>query len=60
MKYTNIREEALKIKVGQDFFCSFDCTEIIKDIDFAVKTKARGLNPLSSEIDFYDNYLLWA
>ena len=37
MKYPNIREEELKNKVGQDFFGKFDCTEIIKDIDFAVK-----------------------
>ena len=48
MKYLNIREEALKNKVEQDFFAKFDCTEIIKDIDFSVKHKAR------------DEYLLWA
>ena len=28
MKYANIREEALKNKVAQDFFCKFDCTDI--------------------------------
>jgi len=48
MKYPNIREEELKNKVGQDFFGKFDCTEIIKDIDFAVKHKTG------------DVYLLWA
>ena len=37
MKYPNIREEGLKNKVAQDFFGKFDCTEIINDIDFAVK-----------------------
>jgi hypothetical protein len=29
MKYHNIREEALKNKVAQDFFNKFDCTEIM-------------------------------
>ena len=55
MKYVNIREETLKNKVTQDFFGKFDCTEIIKDIDFAVKLK-RSANA----IDFNDEYLLWA
>ena len=36
MKYPNIREEALKNKVAQDYFGKYDCTEIIRDIDFAV------------------------
>jgi len=52
MKYTNIREEELKNKVEHDFFSNFDCTEIIKDIDFAVKAKNR-INPI-------EEYLLWA
>ena len=39
MKYHGIREEALKNKVEQDFFDKFDCTEIIRDIDFAVKVE---------------------
>ena len=34
MKYANIREEELKNRIAQDFFDQFDCTEIIKDIDF--------------------------
>ncbi|MCL2041121.1 MAG: hypothetical protein FWG84_03655 [Bacteroidales bacterium] len=46
MKYSNIREEELKNKVEQDFFGKFDCTEIIKNIDFAVKDG--------------ETYLLWA
>jgi len=54
MKYQNIREEALKNKVAQDFFGQFDCTEIIKDIDFAVKA-SKGACPLVN-----DEYLLWA
>jgi hypothetical protein len=28
MKYSNIREEELKNKVGKDFFSNFDTTEI--------------------------------
>ena len=54
MKYPNVREETLKNKVAQDFFGNFDCTEIIKDIDFAVKINKR-INPLVE-----DEYLLWA
>jgi predicted site-specific integrase-resolvase len=34
-----IREEELKNKVAADFFAKYDCTDIIKDIDFAVKLK---------------------
>ena len=49
MKYPKIREEELKIRVGKDFFSNFDCTEILRDIDFAVKA------PLSPAV-----YLLWA
>ena len=50
MKYTNIREEELKNKIATDFFDKFDCTEIIKNIDFAVKIKD----------GFRKEYLLWA
>ena len=50
MKYSNIREETLKNKVAHDFFSNFDCTEIIKDIDFAVKSPSFS----------GDTYLLWA
>ena len=39
MKYKNIREEALKNKVGVDWFKSFDTTEIIGNIDFTVFPK---------------------
>ncbi|MDR2694624.1 MAG: hypothetical protein LBB74_10500, partial [Chitinispirillales bacterium] len=52
MKYKNIREEALKNKIAQDFFVQFDCTDIIKNIDFAVKIKGDSL--------FHNTYLLWA
>ena len=37
MKYpNNIREEELKNKVGQDWFASYDTTQIIGNIDFSV------------------------
>jgi hypothetical protein len=39
MKYNNILEEEIKNKVEHDFFGIFDCTEIIRDSDFAVKIK---------------------
>ncbi|MCL2220103.1 MAG: hypothetical protein FWC23_08360, partial [Chitinispirillia bacterium] len=55
MKYTKIREEELKNRVGADFFEKFNCTRIVGSIDFAVKFK-RSNNAL----DFNDEYLLWA
>ena len=39
MKYSNIREEALKNKVWADFFATFDTTDIPGNIDFCVKSK---------------------
>jgi hypothetical protein len=39
MKYSNIREEALKNKVGVDWFKEFDTTEILGNIDFTVLPK---------------------
>jgi hypothetical protein len=41
-------EEELKNKVAKDFFGKFDCTGIIKKIDFSVKIKKT------------EQYLLWA
>jgi len=56
MKYqNNIREEELKNRIASVFFNKYDCTEIIKDIDFSVKIKHPKNN-----IDFQDEYLLWA
>ncbi|MDR0965720.1 MAG: hypothetical protein LBM75_04340 [Myxococcales bacterium] len=46
MKYQGIREEELKNRVAQDFFGKFDCTEIIRDIDFSVRAG--------------EEYLVWA
>lgn len=39
MKYSNIREESLKLKVWQDFFAWFDTSDIPWNIDFCVKSK---------------------
>jgi len=55
MYSSKIREEELKNRVAADFFVKYDCAEIIKDIDFAVKLK-RPANALN----FNDEYLLWA
>lgn len=52
MKYKNIREEELKNKVGQDFFATFDTTEILGNIDFTVFPKQDSL--------FGRTPLLWA
>jgi len=41
MKYSKNREEAAKNKAAKDFFDKFDCAEIIKDIDFAVKIEPK-------------------
>jgi hypothetical protein len=61
MKYSNIREEELKIRVAADFFEKFDAHHIIQNIDFAVKLKhpgdSKGMNPL---VNADDEYLLWA
>ncbi len=43
MRYSNIREEELKNKVGSDFFADFDTTEILGNIDFSVNTKQQQL-----------------
>lgn len=55
MGYENLREESQKLKVAADWFPKFDCTDIIKRIDFAVKIKRDA-----ASIDFEDEYLLWA
>jgi hypothetical protein len=55
MKYSGIREEAVKKKVGQDFFYRFDTTDILKNVDFAVKFSSKSGASLLG-----DEYLLWA
>lgn len=57
MTYSNIREEELKNKVGQEYFSDYNTTKIIGNVDFAVvpKTKDRTQKKL-----FGENSLLWA
>ena len=55
MGYENLREESQKLKVAADWFPKFDCTDIIKRIDFAVKIKRDA-----ESFNFEDEYLLWA
>ncbi|MDR3266179.1 MAG: hypothetical protein LBT24_01230 [Tannerella sp.] len=57
MKYNNIREESIKLKVGQDFFERYDCTDIKGFIDFAVKLKRP---PSFGGEQEKAEYLLWA
>ena len=52
MKYNNIREEALKNKVGVDWFKKFDTTEIWGNIDFTVFPQQNNM--------FGREPLLWA
>lgn len=51
MKYSNIREEELKNRVGADFFAAFDTTEINGNIDFCVKNKQQGLFSNDSQLN---------
>ena len=37
--YQHIREEELKMKVGQDWFSDFDTTKIIGNINFVITLK---------------------
>jgi len=43
MKYSDIREESLKIKVWEDYFKGFDTTEIPWNIDFCVMQTQQDL-----------------
>jgi len=52
MKYAKMREEELKNNIAKDFFTDFDCSHILKNIDFAVKQK--------QEYTLIDQYYLWA
>jgi hypothetical protein len=55
MKYSAIREEELKNKVGQDYFRIYDCTKIIGNVDFCVCRQ-------QSQSELFDEQesLLWA
>lgn len=52
--YSNIQEEELKNKVAADWFATYDSTQIIGNIDFAVAVPTHGPQLFETE------YLLWA
>ena len=54
MKYQNIREEELKIKISQDYFWQYDCSKIVGNVDFCVCVWQND-----SEL-FEQESLLWA
>ncbi len=56
MKYANIREEEIKIKVRDDFFSEYDY-KILGNIDFCITPKNK--NPKQTKL-FDDINLLWA
>ena len=56
MKYANIREEEIKIKVRDDFFLEYDY-KILGNIDFCITPKNK--NPKQTKL-FDDINLLWA
>ncbi|MCL2167882.1 MAG: hypothetical protein FWH59_02015, partial [Lentimicrobiaceae bacterium] len=66
MKYPNIREEEIKIRVAQDYFWLFDCANKIGNVDFCVcMPKAnKGINPLVNPLVEFSlaetQSLLWA
>ncbi|MFY7810810.1 MAG: hypothetical protein ACOVQ2_03665 [Flavobacterium sp.] len=60
MKYTKIREEELKNRVGQDFFKDFDTATIVGNIDFTVKPNKPHPSPPQSGGGFDEVSLLWA
>ena len=39
MKFSNMREEELKNKVAQEYFPSYDCTNIVGNVDFCVRLR---------------------
>lgn len=62
MKYPNIKEEELKLKVSRDYFSDFDCTRIIGNIDYCVSTDySKFDNSLFKDTtDDWRESLLWA
>jgi len=50
----SIKEEELKLKVGKDWFCGFDTTKIIGNVDFCVAIPATDLQLCDAES------VLWA
>jgi hypothetical protein len=56
MTYRNILEEELKIRVGQDYFASFDDAKKLGKVDFCITLK----NQNNQEDLFHTESLLWA
>lgn len=54
--YGNIREEELRIRVGEDWFSAFDAAGKLGNVDFAVAEKTSG----QSSIPGFRLYYLWA
>ncbi len=54
MKYSKIREEALKLKVAKDWFGDYDCTRILGNIDFCAEENQKTL------LENHKQPLLWA
>lgn len=56
--FGNIREEELKLKVGEMFFSGFDRTAILGNVDFCIAAKIK--NPDQMTFDFDRESFLWA
>jgi hypothetical protein len=56
-KKQSIREKQVENTIRESVFEKFDCTEVIRNIDFAVKARAK--NPMLPKL-FQDEYFLWA
>jgi very-short-patch-repair endonuclease len=59
MSYPNIREEELKIRVGDDYFSSFDKAKIIGNVDFCVSIRTTNQTKALIE-DTESQSFLWA
>lgn len=60
MKYKDIREESLKLKVASDYFGEFDTTKIFGNIDFCVAIKHDDENLFGKDVKDWHNSILWA
>ena len=58
MRYDNLQEEELKVRIGDAFFSAFDCDTIIGKIDFCVVRKEKPKNAAHTEREVVS--LLWA
>ena len=54
MSYQNIREEELKIRIGQDYFWLYECSKKIGNVDFCVTIHQQDASIFEQES------LLWA